>query len=867
MSRRLVIGVLALALLAVAVAWLRRPDAPQAVEEVAVASAQEVPAGGVAVAEVARAPEPRPVPVLEPIARFGETRLRHPAPVRSLTLSANGTVLATTTSTEPVIRLWDVATARLKGELRIDLDSTIYLTLVGFAPDGRKLIAIRHKLRDPQDSGPRWSEPVTIEVATGATTLWRWGAEGEYYLPAFTIAPDGKTVAGLTQYGEVKIWRLDDGWQLRELGRVGSVSTRSLSGICFSPDSNQVAVCDDQSCVHVAPADGSQPLRKIELDTNRNGVRSVFWPQQDRLIAVWYSGIVALDPATGRQLGRATYQDHNMIVNPRPSGGNLLFAKPDNYEDVAAFDLTTLARVPDRLFLGSARDEPYAASADGKVLAIACGHSVRLFDPATGKSLHPDLDRHPADPVSRFQLSADGTRFLTDGGRSAQTWDLPAGRLLASFDGYGRWPGALLPGLSPDGRRVAGGRLSVWDAETGAVVIPEPKVTDDDKSSPAVIGFAGNDRFWVGDYRANTLAVVARPDGKIDPKGTARFWGQFFATSPDGRRIAASGHGAMAVRGTDPSERWVEVESYLDRLSKQRCGLSPPDCAIPVRFSPDSRLLLTWDNGHVLWDLGRSPIRLGRLSVGYAKEWQRRDAVFSPDSRRIAAVVSERGGAAWIVVWETASASEVFRWSVPGGATACAFTPDGRRLLVAHPDTTLSVWDLAEIEAKEVGADAVTKEAWDHLASPDGRIGFRAVRSLTVAPEITLPILREGFRPPDPAKVARLIAELENEDFEVREKATEALAALGVMVEARLRAAAAGSDSQEVRDRADKVLRSLRPGSPAPTRLRAIRAVEVLERAGTAEAKELLAKWAKDHPGTILGAEAKAAAGRLAAKK
>src|SRR5262245_29925595 len=141
MSRWLLLGVLALALLAIGVAWLRRPAAPRAVEveEAGPAPAVEVPVGGVALA-----PEPRLVPTLQPIARFGETRLRHPSPVRSLALSSDGRFLATTTASEPVIRLWDVTTARLVRELRVGTVNTARLSLVGIAPEGAKLVAIRH---------------------------------------------------------------------------------------------------------------------------------------------------------------------------------------------------------------------------------------------------------------------------------------------------------------------------------------------------------------------------------------------------------------------------------------------------------------------------------------------------------------------------------------------------------------------------------------------------------------------------------------------------------------------------------------------------------------------------------------------------
>ena len=86
-------------------------------------------------------PEPPPFALL---ARFGETRLRHPAPLQSLVFSRDRKTLATTTTTERVVRLWDVASARLVRELRVERDRTTSFSVFGFSPDGRKLLVTRH---------------------------------------------------------------------------------------------------------------------------------------------------------------------------------------------------------------------------------------------------------------------------------------------------------------------------------------------------------------------------------------------------------------------------------------------------------------------------------------------------------------------------------------------------------------------------------------------------------------------------------------------------------------------------------------------------------------------------------------------------
>src|SRR5262249_26436048 len=120
--------------------------------------------------------------------------------------------------------------------------------------------------------------------------------------------------------------------------------------------------------------------------------------------------------------------------------------------------------------------EPFVASADGMLLAVASGHSVRLYD-TKGHPILPDLDRFPPKPADRFSFSADGRRMLTSGGMIVQTWELPSSRLLASFpvSPGGAFGGSGRAALSPDGRWAIHSsrfdmRLVVRDAETGQVV-------------------------------------------------------------------------------------------------------------------------------------------------------------------------------------------------------------------------------------------------------------------------------------------------------------------------------------------------------------------------------------------------------------
>ena len=109
-----------------------------------------------------------------------------------------------------------------------------------------------------------------------------------------------------------------------------------------------------------------------------------------------------------------------------------------------------------------------------------------------------------------------------------------------------------------------------------------------------------------------------------------------------------------------------------------------------------------------------------------------------------------------------------------------------------------------------------------------------------------------------------MIADLDDERFAVREKATTELEKLGKEIEPALHKALQGKPSLEVRRRIDRLLEKLESAAPSPEQLRLLRALEVLEHIGTPEARELLRTLAKGASGARLTQEAKASLDRLA---
>ena len=142
------------------------------------------------------------------------------------------------------------------------------------------------------------------------------------------------------------------------------------------------------------------------------------------------------------------------------------------------------------------------------------------------------------------------------------------------------------------------------------------------------------------------------------------------------------------------------------------------------------------------------------------------------------------------------------------------FSPDGARLISGSHDTTALIWDLTGL-ADEKDAKTLTPERltalWDDLADADAGKAWRAVWRLAADPAASVPFLQKHLRPAevDAKRIAALLAALDGDDFEEREKASRGLAKLGDLAGPAVRQALAGKPSPEARRRLEQLARGL----------------------------------------------------------
>lgn len=245
---------------------------------------------------------------------------------------------------------------------------------------------------------------------------------------------------------------------------------------------------------------------------------------------------------------------------------------------------------------------------------------------------------------------------------------------------------------------------------------------------------------------------------------------------------------------------------------------------------------------------------------------------FSPDAK----MLSIAGQSGTVCLWETATAKERNHFiGQQGPILALAFSPNGRLLAAGGRDGIVCLWDVKPPEASERAHDAKLSSKqlqtlWDRLAGKDALAAYRAIHRMRAAPQqavpflkLRLPLLMEA----DHQRIESLLVDLDSDQYAVRAKADEELRKWGVSALPLLTGALKNKPSLEVRRRVEAIIVDIRKSQSklfTMDRLRSVRAVEVLEHSGTAEAKEILRLLAKRAADAYLRQEAQEATRRLA---
>src|SRR5262249_42050079 len=151
------------------------------------------------------------------------------------------------------------------------------------------------------------------------------------------------------------------------------------------------------------------------------------------------------------------------------------------------------------------------------------------------------------------------------------------------------------------------------------------------------------------------------------------------------------------------------------------------------------------------------------------------------------------------------------------------FSPSGRALATGGSDTTVLLWDLTG--RTELGARANGKPTARELASlwadldGDARKAHRAMARLEAAPDEPLTLLQKELKPAKgkaltDKELAQLIADLDDDSFDRREKASKALERAGRRMRPALLKALDAKPSAEAKRRLHELLETISVALP-----------------------------------------------------
>lgn len=763
------------------------------------------------------------------VARLGTSRLRHGGTVYALAFSPDGKALATA-GKDHLVRVWDTGTGRL---LRRLAGHTNVAHGVAFVPGG-KLLATGG-----------WDHTIRLwELDTGK--LARTVDAPNHAVTALAASPDGRSLATGGLDGLVRLWDARTGKPLHQI----TGHTRQVRSLAFFPDGKYLVSSSQDGSVRVHDPATGKPAGTVEVTGRPLASTSPFAisPRGTGLaVGVGGGPVVVLD------------LDWRAVLSRFPAGPAALTGlawSPDGKALACSYSngelhLRDLNRAnPPRPCGQGCRGRHVAAlafSPDGKTLASAEGPAVRLWDAATGKPL-PLTEGHSEAVTAVAFDPTDGLIATASMDTTAAVWERATGRLQHRVGGHVL--GATCLAFAPRGRVLAVGArddvVRLYHPDSGASLgTLKTRVT-----GTFALAFTPDGASLVSGGAERALRRWAVAESRVRGVIPLPDFCHALAFAPDGKTFAAA------------CRSFVYVRDYPSGRERHRFQADRGHAS--VAFGPDGKTLATIRGGQaLLWETGMG-LRQHQL-VADAR-WLHAVA-YSPTGKLVAT-----GGEDGVVrLWDAASGKERRTLRGHAGAVlALAFSGDGRWLVSGSADGSALVWSAEGTPPPAVARaprSAELEAVWDDLGSADAVRAFAAVRKLAATPGPAAALLKAKLRPAEVGVAhARLAAELVGDDRAKREAARDALQKLGWAAEAAVRQALAGRASPEGKRLAEELLDRLDEPVRSPERLRLLRAVEALERMGTAEARALLRALAAGAAGAEQTREAAASLARLEPK-
>jgi WD40 repeat protein len=656
----------------------------------------------------------------------------HLSEVSSISFSPDGKTIVAGNRDGTVI-VWDVTTGR---ELKTLKSPSSKVESVSFSPDSKTIAVNALSTESPKATLTLWDILTGREIKSfeKSTTL----------IDDFQFSPDGKTITYSLRYQNVvKVGDITAG---RE------VKTFPGSNPTFSPDGKTIAIADPirdefepdlktlgvESKGYVTLWDVSTGKKLQTLQGHLDGVNDIsFSPDgktlasasSDKTVRIW-------ELATGKTLKILQGHLEALDVSFSPDGKTLAASSADTLAATGIFtkslvnlwDISTGKEIK-TLIQGDLlpKLDSIHFSPDSKILAATYSdHTTKLWDVSTGTVLNIPKEHDYRKDVNDIMFSlnshmvasasADGTVTLKDSinGRDIRTlkghsnwvndinlspdtktiatasadgtvrlWHVSRGRELRTLESHSGEMTSV--SFSPDGKKIvtagADDKVRLWDVSSGN----ELKLLSGYSHKIIRVGFAGKGgkNIFAKNLDGSLESWEASTGKKLDFSNGEILKAGSFSFRDDGKTIVTVNWDGLV--------RWRDISTGRETKTLK---VSFP-VAHSASFSKDGKMIAATPEGVVLWD-----ITTGKQLKSFKGllDWLKKNVIFSPDGKLIAAFSSDdvKGTDRTVQLWNIKTGEEIKTIKEHFNLVKdISFSLDSKMIAFANSDGTVRLWNIA----------------------------------------------------------------------------------------------------------------------------------------------------------------------------